>query len=154
MPFLCICLWLSFSRSLFLAPPSSFHFSLSPNIHTVLSSALCPSESITHSLSGHSAFLYPSVCIFLCFFSLSLSLSVFVSLSIRLSLFSLSLFVSISPPLCLSLRTVANYVQWRSVLSQATALSRRFLYRYLDYARVSRTPQLCSAVDVWSLCHF
>ncbi|KAJ3611289.1 hypothetical protein NHX12_021305 [Muraenolepis orangiensis] len=34
-------------------------------------------------------------------------------------------------------RTVANYVQWRSVLSRATALSRRFLYRYLDYARVS-----------------
>ncbi|TNN61377.1 Metalloendopeptidase PEX [Liparis tanakae] len=32
-------------------------------------------------------------------------------------------------------RTVANYVQWRSVLSRITTLSRRFLYRYLDFAR-------------------
>lgn len=34
-------------------------------------------------------------------------------------------------------RTVANYVIWRSVLSRVTTLSRRFLYRYLDFARVS-----------------
>lgn len=34
-------------------------------------------------------------------------------------------------------RTVANYVQWRSVFSRITSLSRRFLYRYLDFARVS-----------------
>ncbi|XP_030205182.1 phosphate-regulating neutral endopeptidase PHEX [Gadus morhua] len=45
-------------------------------------------------------------------------------------------------------RTVANYVQWRSVLSQTTALSRRFLYRYLDYARVTTgTTSLMSQVD-------
>lgn len=33
-------------------------------------------------------------------------------------------------------RIVANYVQWRAVFSRITTLSRRFLYRYLDYARV------------------
>ncbi|KAK0143922.1 Metalloendopeptidase PEX [Merluccius polli] len=45
-------------------------------------------------------------------------------------------------------RTVANYVQWRSVLSRATALSRRFLYRYLDYSRVTTgTTSLMSQTD-------
>ncbi|TTX55692.1 Phosphate-regulating neutral endopeptidase [Bagarius yarrelli] len=32
-------------------------------------------------------------------------------------------------------RTVANYVVWRSILSRVTTLSRRFLYKYLDFAR-------------------
>ncbi|KAJ8413157.1 hypothetical protein AAFF_G00091530 [Aldrovandia affinis] len=31
-------------------------------------------------------------------------------------------------------RTVANYVVWRAVYSRITTLSRRFLYRYLDFA--------------------
>ncbi|KAJ8375579.1 hypothetical protein SKAU_G00061590 [Synaphobranchus kaupii] len=34
-------------------------------------------------------------------------------------------------------RTVANYVVWRAVFSRITTLSRRFLYRYLDFARVN-----------------
>lgn len=36
-------------------------------------------------------------------------------------------------------RTVANYVVWRSILSRVTTLSRRFLYKYLDFARVRTT---------------
>lgn len=45
-------------------------------------------------------------------------------------------------------RTVANYVQWRSVFSRITSLSRRFLYRYLDFARVSlRTSSSDSCCD-------
>ncbi|KAG1943988.1 membrane metallo-endopeptidase-like [Pimephales promelas] len=49
-------------------------------------------------------------------------------------------------------RTVANYVIWRSVFSRITTLSRRFLYRYLDFARVisgttSLTPRWDKCVN-------
>lgn len=47
-------------------------------------------------------------------------------------------------------RTVANYVQWRSVFSRITTLSRRFLYRYLDYARV--TTGTTSLTPRWDKC--
>ncbi|XP_056290337.1 phosphate-regulating neutral endopeptidase PHEX isoform X2 [Pseudoliparis swirei] len=47
-------------------------------------------------------------------------------------------------------RTVANYVQWRSVLSRITTLSRRFLYRYLDFARV--TTGTTSLTPRWDKC--
>uniref|UniRef100_A0A3P8PAF9 Phosphate regulating endopeptidase homolog, X-linked n=1 Tax=Astatotilapia calliptera TaxID=8154 RepID=A0A3P8PAF9_ASTCA len=47
-------------------------------------------------------------------------------------------------------RTVANYVQWRTVFSRITALSRRFLYRYLDYARV--TTGTTSLTPRWDKC--
>uniref|UniRef100_A0A7N8X5Y5 Phosphate regulating endopeptidase homolog, X-linked n=1 Tax=Mastacembelus armatus TaxID=205130 RepID=A0A7N8X5Y5_9TELE len=45
-------------------------------------------------------------------------------------------------------RTVANYVQWRTVFSRITTLSRRFLYRYLDYAQVGAT----SLTPRWDKC--
>ncbi|XP_049605007.1 phosphate-regulating neutral endopeptidase PHEX [Syngnathus scovelli] len=47
-------------------------------------------------------------------------------------------------------RTVANYVQWRAVFSKLTTLSRRFLYRYLDYARV--TTGTTSLTPRWDKC--
>ncbi|XP_077365580.1 phosphate-regulating neutral endopeptidase PHEX [Festucalex cinctus] len=47
-------------------------------------------------------------------------------------------------------RTVANYVQWRLVFSKLTTLSRRFLYRYLDYARV--TTGTTSLTPRWDKC--
>ncbi|XP_061522221.1 phosphate-regulating neutral endopeptidase PHEX isoform X1 [Phycodurus eques] len=47
-------------------------------------------------------------------------------------------------------RTVANYVQWRAVFSKLTTLSRRFLYRYLDYARV--TTGATSLTPRWDKC--
>uniref|UniRef100_A0A665X4R2 Phosphate regulating endopeptidase homolog, X-linked n=1 Tax=Echeneis naucrates TaxID=173247 RepID=A0A665X4R2_ECHNA len=47
-------------------------------------------------------------------------------------------------------RTVANYVQWRTVFSRMTTLSRRFLYRYLDYARV--TTGTTSLTPRWDKC--
>ncbi|XP_065114436.1 phosphate-regulating neutral endopeptidase PHEX isoform X2 [Paramisgurnus dabryanus] len=47
-------------------------------------------------------------------------------------------------------RTVANYVIWRSVLSRITTLSRRFLYRYLDFARV--TTGTTSLTPRWDKC--
>ncbi|XP_031705969.1 phosphate-regulating neutral endopeptidase PHEX [Anarrhichthys ocellatus] len=47
-------------------------------------------------------------------------------------------------------RTVANYVQWRTVLSRITTLSRRFLYRYLDFARV--TTGTTSLTPRWDKC--
>uniref|UniRef100_A0A3Q3JB63 Uncharacterized protein n=1 Tax=Monopterus albus TaxID=43700 RepID=A0A3Q3JB63_MONAL len=47
-------------------------------------------------------------------------------------------------------RTVANYVQWRTVFSRITSLSRRFLYRYLDYARV--TTGASSLTPRWDKC--
>ncbi|KAI4898593.1 hypothetical protein NFI96_033249 [Prochilodus magdalenae] len=47
-------------------------------------------------------------------------------------------------------RTVANYVVWRSVLSRITTLSRRFLYRYLDFARV--TTGTTSLTPRWDKC--
>ncbi|XP_053715599.1 phosphate-regulating neutral endopeptidase PHEX isoform X2 [Synchiropus splendidus] len=47
-------------------------------------------------------------------------------------------------------RTVANYVQWRSVFSRITTLSRRFLYRYLDFARV--TTGTTSLTPRWDKC--
>nr|XP_040023571.1 phosphate-regulating neutral endopeptidase PHEX [Gasterosteus aculeatus aculeatus] len=47
-------------------------------------------------------------------------------------------------------RTVANYVQWRSVLSRITTLSRRFLFRYLDFARV--TTGTTSLSPRWDKC--
>ncbi|XP_035475542.2 phosphate-regulating neutral endopeptidase PHEX [Scophthalmus maximus] len=47
-------------------------------------------------------------------------------------------------------RTVANYVQWRTVFSRITTLSRRFLYRYLDYARV--TTGTTSLSPRWDKC--
>uniref|UniRef100_A0A665X4W7 Phosphate regulating endopeptidase homolog, X-linked n=1 Tax=Echeneis naucrates TaxID=173247 RepID=A0A665X4W7_ECHNA len=46
--------------------------------------------------------------------------------------------------------TVANYVQWRTVFSRMTTLSRRFLYRYLDYARV--TTGTTSLTPRWDKC--
>ncbi|XP_060756800.1 phosphate-regulating neutral endopeptidase PHEX isoform X2 [Neoarius graeffei] len=47
-------------------------------------------------------------------------------------------------------RTVANYVVWRSILSRVTTLSRRFLYRYLDFARV--TTGTTSLMPRWDKC--
>ncbi|XP_023805881.1 phosphate-regulating neutral endopeptidase isoform X1 [Oryzias latipes] len=47
-------------------------------------------------------------------------------------------------------RTIANYVQWRTVFSRITTLSRRFLYRYLDYARV--TTGTTSLTPRWDKC--
>uniref|UniRef100_A0A4W6BRE5 Phosphate regulating endopeptidase homolog, X-linked n=1 Tax=Lates calcarifer TaxID=8187 RepID=A0A4W6BRE5_LATCA len=47
-------------------------------------------------------------------------------------------------------KTVANYVQWRTVFSRITTLSRRFLYRYLDYARV--TTGTTSLTPRWDKC--
>ncbi|XP_068160623.1 phosphate-regulating neutral endopeptidase PHEX [Antennarius striatus] len=47
-------------------------------------------------------------------------------------------------------RTVANYVEWRSVFSRITSLSRRFLYRYLDFARV--TTGATSLTPRWDKC--
>ncbi|XP_056155617.1 phosphate-regulating neutral endopeptidase PHEX [Lampris incognitus] len=47
-------------------------------------------------------------------------------------------------------RTVANYVQWRTVFSRITSLSRRFLYRYLDFARV--TTGTTSLTPRWDKC--
>uniref|UniRef100_A0A672GNE8 Phosphate regulating endopeptidase homolog, X-linked n=1 Tax=Salarias fasciatus TaxID=181472 RepID=A0A672GNE8_SALFA len=47
-------------------------------------------------------------------------------------------------------RTIANYVQWRMVFSKVTSLSRRFLYRYLDYARV--TTGTTSLTPRWDKC--
>ncbi|KAF4075624.1 hypothetical protein AMELA_G00220960 [Ameiurus melas] len=47
-------------------------------------------------------------------------------------------------------RTVANYVVWRSILSRVTTLSRRFLYRYLDFARV--TTGTTSLTPRWDKC--
>ncbi|XP_054478641.1 phosphate-regulating neutral endopeptidase PHEX [Anoplopoma fimbria] len=47
-------------------------------------------------------------------------------------------------------RTVANYVQWRTVFSRITTLSRRFLYRYLDFARV--TTGTTSLTPRWDKC--
>ncbi|XP_015225644.1 PREDICTED: phosphate-regulating neutral endopeptidase [Cyprinodon variegatus] len=49
-------------------------------------------------------------------------------------------------------RTIANYIQWRTVFSKITTLSRRFLYRYLDFARVisgttSLTPRWDKCVN-------
>uniref|UniRef100_A0A8C4I591 Phosphate regulating endopeptidase homolog, X-linked n=1 Tax=Dicentrarchus labrax TaxID=13489 RepID=A0A8C4I591_DICLA len=46
--------------------------------------------------------------------------------------------------------TVANYVQWRTVFSRITTLSRRFLYRYLDFARV--TTGTTSLTPRWDKC--
>ncbi|KAK1806315.1 hypothetical protein P4O66_000027 [Electrophorus voltai] len=39
------------------------------------------------------------------------------------------------------IRTVANYAVWRSVLSRVTTLSRRFLFRYLDFARMEELTE-------------
>ncbi|XP_051537866.1 phosphate-regulating neutral endopeptidase PHEX isoform X2 [Myxocyprinus asiaticus] len=47
-------------------------------------------------------------------------------------------------------RTVANYVIWRSVFSRITTLSRRFLYRFLDFARV--TTGTTSLTPRWDKC--
>ncbi|XP_076868801.1 phosphate-regulating neutral endopeptidase PHEX [Brachyhypopomus gauderio] len=47
-------------------------------------------------------------------------------------------------------RTIANYAVWRSVLSRVTTLSRRFLYRYLDFARV--TTGTTSLTARWDKC--
>ncbi|KAG9330446.1 hypothetical protein JZ751_024438 [Albula glossodonta] len=47
-------------------------------------------------------------------------------------------------------RTVANYVIWRAVFSRITTLSRRFLYRYLDFARV--TTGTTSLTPRWDKC--
>ncbi|XP_062841848.1 phosphate-regulating neutral endopeptidase PHEX [Trichomycterus rosablanca] len=47
-------------------------------------------------------------------------------------------------------RTLANYVVWRSILSRVTTLSRRFLYRYLDFARV--TTGTTSLAPRWDKC--
>ncbi|XP_047664311.1 phosphate-regulating neutral endopeptidase PHEX [Tachysurus fulvidraco] len=47
-------------------------------------------------------------------------------------------------------RTVANYVVWRSILSRVTTLSRRFLYKYLDFARV--TTGATSLTPRWDKC--
>ncbi|XP_012675655.2 phosphate-regulating neutral endopeptidase PHEX [Clupea harengus] len=49
-------------------------------------------------------------------------------------------------------RTVVNYVMWRTVLSRVSTLSRRFLYRYLDFERVisgttSLTPRWDKCVN-------
>uniref|UniRef100_A0A9J8AQL5 Phosphate regulating endopeptidase homolog, X-linked n=1 Tax=Cyprinus carpio carpio TaxID=630221 RepID=A0A9J8AQL5_CYPCA len=45
---------------------------------------------------------------------------------------------------------IANYVIWRSVFSRITTLSRRFLYRYLDFARV--TTGTTSLTPRWDKC--
>ncbi|XP_038852773.1 phosphate-regulating neutral endopeptidase PHEX [Salvelinus namaycush] len=47
-------------------------------------------------------------------------------------------------------RTVSNYVIWRTVFSRITALSRRFLYRYLDFTRV--TTGTTSLTPRWDKC--
>uniref|UniRef100_A0A3P8XB43 Phosphate regulating endopeptidase homolog, X-linked n=1 Tax=Esox lucius TaxID=8010 RepID=A0A3P8XB43_ESOLU len=47
-------------------------------------------------------------------------------------------------------RTVSNYVIWRTVFSRITSLSRRFLYRYLDFARV--TTGTTSLTPRWDKC--
>ncbi|XP_061095930.1 phosphate-regulating neutral endopeptidase PHEX isoform X2 [Conger conger] len=47
-------------------------------------------------------------------------------------------------------RTVANYVVWRATFSRITTLSRRFLYRYLDFARV--TTGTTSLTPRWDKC--
>ncbi|KAL1006229.1 hypothetical protein UPYG_G00069520 [Umbra pygmaea] len=47
-------------------------------------------------------------------------------------------------------RTVSNYVIWRTVCSRITTLSRRFLYRYLDFARV--TTGTTSLTPRWDKC--
>ncbi|XP_030624722.1 phosphate-regulating neutral endopeptidase PHEX [Chanos chanos] len=47
-------------------------------------------------------------------------------------------------------RTVANYVIWRVVFSKVTTLSRRFLYRFLDFARV--TTGTTSLTPRWDKC--
>ncbi|XP_051970428.1 phosphate-regulating neutral endopeptidase PHEX-like [Xyrauchen texanus] len=47
-------------------------------------------------------------------------------------------------------RTVANYVIWRSVFSRITTMSRRFLYRFLDFARV--TTGTTSLTPRWDKC--
>ncbi|XP_028824345.1 phosphate-regulating neutral endopeptidase PHEX [Denticeps clupeoides] len=47
-------------------------------------------------------------------------------------------------------RTVANYVIWRAVLSRISTLSRRFLYRYLDFERV--TSGTTSLTPRWDKC--
>ncbi|XP_045567022.1 phosphate-regulating neutral endopeptidase PHEX isoform X2 [Salmo salar] len=47
-------------------------------------------------------------------------------------------------------RTVSNYVMWRTVFSRITALSRRFLYRYLDFTRV--TTGTTSLTPRWDKC--
>nr|XP_023701009.1 phosphate-regulating neutral endopeptidase isoform X2 [Paramormyrops kingsleyae] len=47
-------------------------------------------------------------------------------------------------------RTMANYVVWRAVLARMTTLSRRFLYRYLDFARV--TTGTTSLTPRWDKC--
>uniref|UniRef100_A0A8C9RZX5 Phosphate regulating endopeptidase homolog, X-linked n=1 Tax=Scleropages formosus TaxID=113540 RepID=A0A8C9RZX5_SCLFO len=47
-------------------------------------------------------------------------------------------------------RTVANYVVWRAVFSRISSLSRRFLYRYLDFSRV--TTGTTSLTPRWDKC--
>uniref|UniRef100_A0A4W5L4L6 Phosphate regulating endopeptidase homolog, X-linked n=1 Tax=Hucho hucho TaxID=62062 RepID=A0A4W5L4L6_9TELE len=47
-------------------------------------------------------------------------------------------------------RTVSNYVIWRTVFSRITTLSRRFLYRYLDFTRV--TTGTTSLTPRWDKC--
>uniref|UniRef100_A0A3P8UJQ5 Phosphate regulating endopeptidase homolog, X-linked n=1 Tax=Cynoglossus semilaevis TaxID=244447 RepID=A0A3P8UJQ5_CYNSE len=47
-------------------------------------------------------------------------------------------------------RTVANYIQWRAVFSRVTSLSRRFLYRFLDFSRV--TTGTTSLTPRWDKC--
>ncbi|XP_064797208.1 phosphate-regulating neutral endopeptidase PHEX isoform X1 [Oncorhynchus masou masou] len=47
-------------------------------------------------------------------------------------------------------RTVSNYVMWRTVFSRITSLSRRFLYRYLDFTRV--TTGTTSLTPRWDKC--
>ncbi|KAM6953381.1 phosphate-regulating neutral endopeptidase PHEX [Aplochiton taeniatus] len=47
-------------------------------------------------------------------------------------------------------RTVANYVAWRTVFSRITTLSRRFLFRYLDFAKV--TTGTTSLTPRWDKC--
>ncbi|XP_045077615.1 phosphate-regulating neutral endopeptidase PHEX isoform X3 [Coregonus clupeaformis] len=47
-------------------------------------------------------------------------------------------------------RTVSNYVIWRTVFSKITTLSRRFLYRYLDFTRV--TTGTSSLSPRWDKC--
>ncbi|KAL2085856.1 hypothetical protein ACEWY4_019176 [Coilia grayii] len=47
-------------------------------------------------------------------------------------------------------RTVANYIMWRAVLSRVSTLSRRFLYRYLDFERV--VSGTTSLTPRWDKC--
>ncbi|MFT7812528.1 phosphate-regulating neutral endopeptidase isoform X1 [Arapaima gigas] len=47
-------------------------------------------------------------------------------------------------------RTVANYLVWRAVFSRISSLSRRFLYRYLDFSRV--TTGTTSLTPRWDKC--